>query len=499
MARVKIAAACAAALALAVGGAPARAQSQDPDTAIRLNLSPPGARSLGLGGAFLGLADDATAAYTNPAGLTNLTLGGSEVAVELRHWQYDNSFLDRGHFGDPSGIGFDTVETLERTESASGLSGLSFLSFAWVLPRGLTVAFYRHELARFQTRFDTRGPYVDVGVEPLVVTVRTLPRRSRTDLEVLNYGVSGAFEFELPPLAGLESALSVGLGVSYFRLDLSTRDNFFNVGEADPTGDPQVDAELNRLPGGFYGPPDFLEDNLLYFQEQTAAEDDFGVNVGWLWKLGRTRRWSLGGVFRQGPDFETRFSITPGPFGPLEGFPGNSASGLLTIPDYFGLGVAFRGAEGRTRLTLDLSRTRYSQRLVDFTLSLERFRDLILSLPADNPIRALFDESTFNSYVAGFRISDSDEIHLGLERVFLVVESLFVGTARFGIWNEPFHELEFVGEDPLTRALLDRPKGDELHYAFGLGLVIKEDYQIDLAVDLSEVTNTVSLAVVKFF
>jgi len=32
----------------------------------------PGARSLGMGGAFLGLADDATSAYTNPAGLTQL-------------------------------------------------------------------------------------------------------------------------------------------------------------------------------------------------------------------------------------------------------------------------------------------------------------------------------------------------------------------------------------------------------------------------------------------
>ena len=40
---------------------------------IQFNFSNPGARSLGFGGAFIGLADDATAAYTNPAGLTNLS------------------------------------------------------------------------------------------------------------------------------------------------------------------------------------------------------------------------------------------------------------------------------------------------------------------------------------------------------------------------------------------------------------------------------------------
>ncbi len=494
MFRVRIAGALVSVLVLAAAAAPAGAQSQNPDTAIQLNLSPPGARSLGLGGAFVGLADDATAAYTNPAGLTNLTLGGSEVAVELRHWQYNNSFLDRGHgLGDPVGIGADTVAGLERSESASSLSGLSFLSFAWVLPRGLTLAFYRHELAKFETRLESQGafffgvPPPVPGLPPLLPPVRSFPRRSRTDLEVLNYGISGAYELELPRLGDLESTLSIGLGVSYFRLDLSVRDEFFGFQLTDSPSQP----------GGLFGPPDFLGDNLLYVQEQSAGEDDFGFNLGWLWKLGRGQRWSVGGVFRQGPDFATRFSIAPGPFGPLafllELGESPQSTGLLTIPDFFGLGVAFRAADGKTRLTLDLSKTRYSQRLRDFTLTLERLREFLVTSGDPFNLIPQFDEAS-----TGFRISDSDEVHLGLERVFLVVESLFVGTARFGVWNEPFHELEYDGVVPLTRALLDRPKGDELHYSVGFGLVIKEDYQIDLAVDLSDVTNTVSLSLVKF-
>lgn len=46
------------------------------------SLANPGARSLGLGGAFTALADDATAALANPAGLDQLA--EPEVSVEGR-------------------------------------------------------------------------------------------------------------------------------------------------------------------------------------------------------------------------------------------------------------------------------------------------------------------------------------------------------------------------------------------------------------------------------
>jgi hypothetical protein len=40
---------------------------------VDFRFNNPGARANAMGGAFIGLADDATAAYTNPAGLTILT------------------------------------------------------------------------------------------------------------------------------------------------------------------------------------------------------------------------------------------------------------------------------------------------------------------------------------------------------------------------------------------------------------------------------------------
>jgi long-chain fatty acid transport protein len=475
----------------------AEAQNRDPDTAIKLSLSPPGARSLGLGGAFLALADDATAAYTNPAGLTNLTLGGSEVTVELRQNQFRNSFADRGHFSlepgtDPKptnrGVDFEDFFGLVRDEASSETSGISFLSFAYVLPRGLTLALYRHELGDFATRFQTKGPFADARVDNCLATdvtpdglcvTRFSPRQAETELEIVNYGLSGAYELKLPTLKGKESTLSIGAGVSYYELALFAFNQFYDLG--------RFTGLSSRLPGGFYGPPDYDPGNISFDSAEIGDDYAFGINLGFLWKLGRQQRWSVGGVFRQGPDFTTekdlRACVELDPLDPNNitivcGF-GDLQSGVFTVPDVIGLGLAYRTAEGKTKILFDLNRVRYSQRLIDFTEGLN---------PAPGFPRA-----------EDFQIEDADQLHFGVERTVLVVESLFVGTARFGAWREPFHELEYFGDNEVTAAFLRRPKDAEIHYSAGFGLVIKEDYQIDFAADLSDPNNTFSFSLVKFF
>ena len=69
------------AIALLLVSAPALGQLESPLLSkLRLNLVNPGGKSLAMGGAFVALADDATAALANPAGLTQLTawqVGGS--------------------------------------------------------------------------------------------------------------------------------------------------------------------------------------------------------------------------------------------------------------------------------------------------------------------------------------------------------------------------------------------------------------------------------------
>jgi hypothetical protein len=450
------------------------------------------------------LADDATAAYTNPAGLTNLTLGGSQMTVELRQNQFRNSFADRGHFSsvpgtDPyptnRGVDFEDFFGLVRGEVSSETSGISFLSFAYVLPRGLTLALYRHELGDFATRFQTQGPFADARVADCLDTdvtpvglcvTRFLPRQAETELEIVNYGLSGAYELKLPTLQGKESTLSIGVGVSYYELDLFAFNQFYDLGRFTDLS--------SRLPGGFYGPPDYGPDNISFDSEEIGDDHAFGINLGFLWKLGKEQRWSVGGVFRQGPDFTTTRDLRVCGLDPdvNDGitvrcdFDTSLQSGAFTVPDVIGLGLAYRTAEGKTKMLFDLNRVRYSQRLVDFTKGL-------LS-PSDPDFDPEFDRNP-----ADFRIKDADQLHLGVERIVLVVESLFVGTARFGAWREPFHELEYFGKVEDAAAFIRRPKDAEIHYSAGFGLVIKEDYQIDFAADLSDPSNTYTFSLVKFF
>ena len=123
------------------------------------SLANPGARSLGLGGAFLALADDATAAFANPAGLVQLA--EPEVSIEGRHWSYSTPFTAGGSAqGSPTGIGLDTFAGLRTGISSDETTGLSFLSF--VYPRGRwSFALYRHLFLKFESTATTQGLFKD--------------------------------------------------------------------------------------------------------------------------------------------------------------------------------------------------------------------------------------------------------------------------------------------------------------------------------------------------
>src|SRR5688572_33215393 len=58
---------------------------------IQFDFINPSARSLAPGGAFVGLADDATAALVNPAGLIALT--AKEVSLEGRYRPFTQPYL----------------------------------------------------------------------------------------------------------------------------------------------------------------------------------------------------------------------------------------------------------------------------------------------------------------------------------------------------------------------------------------------------------------------
>jgi long-subunit fatty acid transport protein len=260
---------------------------------FEFSFSNPGARSMGFGGAFVALADDATAAFANPAGLVQLV--EPEVSLEVRHWSYSTPFTHNGRLtGQPTGIGLDTEPGIRQAHFESDRSGLSFLSF--VYPREKwSIAFYRHLMANFEANFETQGLFAE-GPGPMN-TFRILDRRDTTELEVVTYGFSSAIKI-------LEN-LSLGLGVSYF-------DGLLQGAQEHYLWDEDSLA-------GYFGATSFLPERLYRESIFTSDGRDLGFSAGLLWRMADD--WSLGGFYRQGPEFEFEVSILGGPANDDPGLP----------------------------------------------------------------------------------------------------------------------------------------------------------------------------------
>jgi len=444
--------------------APSRLVAQtndDINAGVQFNFSQPGARALAMGGAFLALADDSSAAFTNPAGLTHLLVVGPQLSAELRDWHYTNVFSDRGHMGGPTtGIGVDTIAGISQGESSTSVEGVSFLSFDYVT-HGLILAAYRDQVANFGANIESQGPLVGTGRD----LARISPIRSKMSLRIANYGASAAYKF---------GSLSVGVGLSYYALQLSSLTERFDV--ARRTGNPSVD----RQPGAFFGPADFLGDNIFNTQSQQGDDQNWAGSIGILWKASDV--WRGAAVFRKGPSFGIDSTFTWGPRGDgTNGTtdPSEGGHAVLHVPDIYGLGIAFVPPNRNTRVSLDVDRVEYS-RLADGLVN-------ILSRAGTNTDFKRSD----------FQIKDATEAHLGVEYTF-VDTPIFIGTARFGDWWDPAHKLMYVGQDPNLRARF-LPGSDENHLTFGVGFVIKKNFEADGAFDHSHAVSTLSISLVKFF
>ena len=77
--------------------------------------------------AFVAAADDATSAFTNPAGLARL--GRREVGAELRFRRLASRYLSGGRIsGERTGIGLDTVPGPTHGTDLDDQLGITFLS-----------------------------------------------------------------------------------------------------------------------------------------------------------------------------------------------------------------------------------------------------------------------------------------------------------------------------------------------------------------------------------
>ncbi len=495
------------------------------NSGIQFNFTTPGARSLALGGAFVGLADDATAAFTNPAGLVNLT--APQVSAEGRRFTYKTAFTDRGHaFGFVTGLGVDTLEGVRSGEAEDDVASLSFLSYVHPKRRRgapppqqdsaaeaaararrarqtpWALALYRHQLLSFEAAFQAQGAFFDYlglpggGLPGISETQRLAPVIAAIDLDIANTGVSGAYR--------LTRRLTLGLGVSFYEFRIqSLQQRFSTLGQDPVTREPRApDA-----PGSLFGPPDFSSINEVNFQRQRGEDEDVAVNLGFFAELGKVI--SIGGVYRQGPEFEFIATNHAGGFVEARlGIPRGTViaeqSARFRIPDVFGIGVALKLAGERRAPAGEESDGPAGGRQREIRISFD-YNHVQYSALTDNMV-SIFQSvrsPTQQAVLDGLRIDDGDELRLGFEYTFR--RRKYDVYLRLGAWYDPDHKIRFgvePGIDPETRSESIQFPGGEgvLHTSAGVGLFLAgSNLKLDAGIDLSDTVDTTSLSLVYRF
>ena len=470
---------------LALSGAASAITTVEQNSSIPFNFSNPGARSLGMGGAFIGLADDATAAYTNPAGLTGLGLE-QQIGIELRRTSTDAQYASGG----AAGVNPFSRAGIEYGSASDSKNNVSFLS--WVLPReNWAFALYRHEMLNYQNAYATQS----VGIGP---DFFTNPYVASTDLSVITYGASFAYD--------INDHLAIGAGLSWHDFEIDT-----------------ATGRFDQTRGGLAG----AESALISVQTQNGDDHDIGYNLGLIFR--GSDSFNIGLSYRSAPEFEYRATNIAGPAFLADAFvPGVFTSELLAdqqvdfdAPDTLGIGFAWRPNDNLT-LTFDLNKVNYSNLSEGIVSPFLNSPDNPLTIvtqvpftfngtliPAGTPISDIVTSEGERVAASAISVDDTFEPHLGMEYVFSdMARPLFL---RFGLWHEPRHTLRFdidpegIGsgaglEDPtnprlngLLAATVFSTGDDELHYAGGLGIVF-ESFQVDFAVDLSDRQDVYSLS-----
>lgn len=425
------------------------------------NFQNPGARPFGLGGAFIALADDASAAELNPAGLTQLRR--AEVSAEYRRLEtttpveYPNS-LSAGPF--ECAFAADVGDRCSQS-FRSRQDSVPFVSLVVPSGRNLTLAFYRHELDR--ERVSIVRPALDFpGFVQLPGSTESLDRR------IVRTGLSVAY--------AVRENLSAGITVNLNSMTQQFRAiEFFTeysqggaAGDASPTllsiiQESHIQSQKLGGTGGLYWRPwrpvsfGFSYSAPVQFEEHGIRNTCF-ANAS----TGLPRCDFIGGA----PDPSNVYTL-------------DEISSTFTLPSRFGVSAAVRPTSWLL-LIAETDRVSYS----DNDNDLQRF-------------------DVDGAWIGFDRLSAPDvwELHAGAEAVLSFGRTGLLGI-RAGYWRDPDHSFRYSGCRPLPGKTCESdslfpethpPVGNRDHYAAGLGIAWSWG-QIDVGYDWVRQTRVGTVA-----
>ena len=416
---------------------------------LKFNFGNPGARSLAMGGAFIGLADDASAAEANPAGLT--ILRKREVSIEIRNTATSQNFPVGGVY-----------PLINEKDFPSRRSAIGFASA--VLPlHNAAFAVYYHRPLQFQNsanvgeRYSTPtfylGPNGPVSAAECAHAVgcqqqQVYPYTANANVQLSTYGGAAAYAWR---------NVSFGAAVRYqvFREQATTT---------------RTDIDLPGSP--------------VFVVSQTHGNKMFGKSANndltWIGgvKWSPSIKLSLGAVYKKGASF-------PAPVfaGPVTA--GSTASPTMVavtefhVPDSAGAGVSYRPLSNLT-VNADVVRMRYSSLTDHFISVIEYGTEGVASVEG----------------LKGYESHDGTELHAGVE-YFILSKTPFA--IRAGWWRDPPHTIHYgaplVVPHDVAAAILFPDRRGENHYSVGVGIAIPA-FQIDVAYDTSETLKQATVSVV---
>ncbi len=400
------------------------------NASLPFSFSNPGARALGMGGAFLGLADDASAAYSNPAGLTQLV--SPEVSAELRSVSTNTRWLDGGTVQyngyDSSGLNYSSQD--DRTNSLR--------SFSFVYPgERVSFAVYRYEVVNYDSSFQSAGAAYTTGDGSGSIG-NIFPYRVNTSVGIDAYGAAMGLK--------VNDRLSFGFGLNYYLLNINTATDRLELGDNGA-----VRGREANLDGS--GKVGFTLGARMVFTD-----------------------WLSGGLsFRHAP------SLGYDAVQSSQNQPGQAVTtkAELNVPDVFGVGISIRPSDAWV-INFDVSRVFYSQVTddLDTTYGSDPLTELApLALDDGTEIR-LGAEYTFAT-THPFSIRGGvwrDPAH----------ELFYHGTP-------PNFDPSTQSPIANAATFSSGRSGSQTHYAFGMGVAFNK-FQIDLGADFSDSSDTVSMS-----
>jgi len=412
--------------------------------AFSLNLSTPGARAVGMGGAFIGRADDATAAETNPAGLT--ILARPEVSLEYRHSNARNvttsifnvpirNFDLNPHPDVEPGLDrsiadFQALDTLDSADA------LGFASFVYPTSR-VTLAFSRHELIRTDASL-----FGGLNASPFHF-LEPNDFLGNAQIRDVNYNFTAATK--------IGDAISVGGSIKI----------------ADFSFESSIAARQRAE-------PDFGQH---FVSRIDTSETKVGFNAGIL--VHPTSKVSIGVVYKFEPQFTLGTVVdntdqTP-PFSVQKDV-------SFDVPDTLGFGISASPNSNWT-FNFDVVRVFYSQ-LAKVDTGFSLFTHLL-----PNAQQQLLLPGSGNADVIDFKIDDGLDIHLGTE--YLWTHESYVFALRGGYYSQSRNRF-FLGSAPnldvdaFLRPIFGSDAGEHFnHITLGTGITYG-NFQIDFAADIGD-------------